>query len=96
MSKADFLNNQNQSEELALILKHIGARSPELVSTKAASKYLTDVKGVPTAPSSLEVYRCYGKGPKYKKVGSRIFYTLAWLDEYTNGVEVKVVDPSKA
>ena len=66
----------------------------EAVTTKQAAKYLTEVKGIPTAPSSLEVYRCIGKGSRYKKIGSRVFYTLPWLDEYAAGIEVKIFDPA--
>lgn len=75
-------------------ISKIGIFHPEAVTTKQAAKYLSLVKGIPTAPSSLEVYRSTSRGPKFKKIGSRVFYTLDWLDEYANGVEVKIFDPS--
>lgn len=78
------------TSDLAEILKEIGAVNPEAVSTKAAATYLTKVKGVPTAPSSLEVYRHRSCGPRYKKIRSRVFYTLEWLDQYAQGVEIKL------
>lgn len=77
------------------LLDQLGITSPENVPTKKAALYLQDVKGIPTAPSSLEVYRCKGKGPKYKKILSRVFYTLPWLDRYASGIEVKIYDPAQ-
>jgi len=83
------------SPELKAALQQIGIINPDAVSTKQAAAYLSLVKGVPTAPSSLEVYRSKSRGAKYKKIGSRVFYTTAWLDEYAEGVEVKIFDPSQ-
>ena len=40
------------------VLRRLGITNPETVTTKQASRYLTEVKGLPTASSSLEVYRC--------------------------------------
>lgn len=77
------------------ILERLKIVNTESITTKQASKYLSDIKGIPTAASSLEVYRCTGRGPKYKKIGRRILYTLAWLDQYAAGIEVKIYDPSK-
>lgn len=34
---------------------------------------------------TLNNLRVQGKGPKYIKVGGRIFSTLAWLDAYIRG-----------
>ena len=78
------------------LLDRLGIQSQEAVSTRAASKYLTQIKGIPTAASSLEVYRCQGRGPKYKKIGNRVFYTLPWLDRYAAGIEIKIYDPSES
>ena len=77
------------------LLDRFGITTPEAVTTKQAAEYLTKEKGIPTAASSLEVYRCLGRGCRYKKIGSRVFYTLPWLDEYAAGIEVKIYDPSK-
>ena len=78
------------------LLDRFGIVNPEAVTTRQAAAYLAKEKGIPTAPSSLEVYRCIGRGSRYKKIGSRVFYTLPWLDEYAAGIEVKIFDPSKA
>jgi len=77
-------------------LQQIGIVNPEAVPTRQAAAYLSQIKNVPTAPSSLEVYRCQSRGPKYKKIGSRVFYTLAWLDQWAAGVEVMVYDHSRS
>jgi hypothetical protein len=76
------------------ILGQLGIVHPEAVNTKQASAYLTKIKGIPTAPSSLEVYRSTSRGPKYRKIGSRCFYSIQWLDEWANGVEIKIYDPT--
>jgi hypothetical protein len=76
-------------------IQELGIINPENVPTKQASAYLTKLVGVPVAPSSLEVYRSTSRGPKYKKIGSRCFYSLTWLDEWAAGVEIKIYDPSR-
>ena len=75
-------------------LQEIGITNPDTIPTKQAAAYITQIKGIPTAPSSLEVYRCTSRGPRYKKIASRVFYTIPWLDLWAAGVEVKIYDPS--
>lgn len=87
------------SKESHLIIpspRALGILHPEAISTKQAARYLTEIKGIPTASSTLEVFRCQGRGPKFKRVGSRIFYTTEWLDEYATGVPVRIFDPTIA
>jgi hypothetical protein len=86
-------SSSSHSPDLKAILQEIGITHPEAVSTKQASAYLTRVMGVPTATGSLEAYRCQSRGPRYKKIGSRVFYTVSWLNEYASGLEVKIFDP---
>jgi hypothetical protein len=62
--------------------------------TPEASQYLTE-KGIRVASKTLEVWRCKSRGPKYKKVGSRVYYERRWLDEFITGLEVKFFDPAK-
>lgn len=81
--------------QLEEALQSLGISNPEALTTKQAAAYLSQLKSIPTAASSLEVYRCKSRGPKYKKIGGRIFYTAPWLDEYAAGIEVKVFDPSR-
>jgi len=77
------------------LLDRLGIVNPDAVTTQQAADYLTKEKNIPTAKSSMEVYRCQGRGPIFKKIGSRVFYCLSWLDEYASGIEVKIYDPSK-
>ena len=86
------LTHPRQLEET---LQTLGISNPETLTTKQAAAYLSQLKSIPTAPSSLEVYRCKSCGPKYKKIGGRIYYTAPWLDEYAAGIEVKVFDHSR-
>ena len=81
--------------QLKEALQHIGIVNPDTITTKQAAAYLSQIKGVPTAASTLEVFRCQSRGPRYKKIGSRVFYTTTWLDQYAEGVEVKIYNPAK-
>lgn len=66
----------------------------KLLNTVEASAYLT-ARGVPYTKKTLECYRCKKRGPKYKKIVSRVFYEKAWLDEFIEGLEIKVFDPTR-
>lgn len=68
--------------------------SKNLMTTTEASGYLQE-RGYPGTPKTLEVWRSQKRGPKYKKVGNRVFYEPAWLDEYMAGIEVKIIDPTR-
>jgi hypothetical protein len=54
---------------------------PSLLTTTEAAPH------VRLSPRTLEKYRVLGGGPKYKKLGARVFYSQAdlkaWLDERT-------------
>ena len=63
------------------------------MTTKDAASYLNN-SGYPGTAKTLEVWRCKKRGPKYKKISSRVFYEKAWLDEFMAGIEVKIFDPS--
>lgn len=76
-------------------LARIGIKNPLAIPTRQAAAYLTAIKNIPTAPSTLEVFRHRSRGPKYKKVGGRVYYTTAWLDEYADGVPVAIFDPNR-
>ena len=66
----------------------------KLLNTVEASKYLTSC-GVPYTKKTLEVFRCKKRGPRYKKIVSRVFYEKDWLDEFVAGLEVRVFNPAK-
>ena len=80
--------HEHQKQYPPPILKKFGITNPDAVTTKQASAYLTEEKGIKTAAATLEVYRSQNRGCRFKRVGQRIFYTLEWLDEYATGVEV--------
>ena len=86
--------NSHTGTAAAEILLALGVTNPDLLTTKQASAFLTAL-GIPTAASSLEVARCKSRGPKYKKIGGRVFYTADWLSEHAAGIEVRVFDPSR-
>lgn len=48
----------------------------KLINTAEAAEYLG------LRPNTLEIWRCRHLGPKYKKLGRRILYDPADLDEY--------------
>lgn len=85
----------HQGTTTAEILQKIGVSNPALLTTQQASAYLTEL-GLPTAASSLEVARCKSRGPKYKKIGGRVYYDVDWLNEHAAGVEVRIFDPSRS
>ncbi len=53
-----------------------------LLPTLAASEFLTEYVGTPTAPSTLETLRCRGGGPEYEYFGRRVLYRPEKLIEW--------------
>lgn len=41
---------------------------------------------------TLEVWRCHGRGPRYKKIGRRVFYDIEDLEAFVNAYTVETVD----
>jgi hypothetical protein len=67
----------------------VPASSPDTAGS-SKSTLLTTTEAAPhvrLSPRTLEKYRVLGGGPRYKKLGARVFYTLsdlkAWLDSRT-------------
>ncbi|MBC18549.1 MAG: DNA-binding protein [Desulfovibrio sp.] len=56
--------------------------------TKQAAQYLGGV----ITPGTLEVWRCYGKGPRYAKLGRRVVYLQADLDSFVELGKVETID----
>ena len=56
------------------------------VNTKDAAKILGLSAG------TLEVWRCHGRGPRYKKIGRRVFYDINDLEAFANAYTVETVD----
>lgn len=53
-----------------------GAPGSDLLTTAEAAPH------VRLSPRTLEKYRVLGGGPKYKKLGARVFYSLADLNDW--------------
>jgi len=60
-------------------------------TTKAASDYLKSL-GLIFTPGTLEVWRCLGRGPRFKRVARKIFYEQSALDDFAQGQLVETVD----
>ena len=56
------------------------------VNTKQAA----DILGM--SAGTLEVWRCLGKGPRYKKIGRKVFYDLQDLETFANAQTVETID----
>lgn len=54
----------------------------ELYSPQRAGRYLAD-----TPPATLQWWRTVGRGPKYIKIGRRVFYRLSALDAFIEAGE---------
>jgi len=59
--------------------------------TKKAVEYLNSL-GLSFSPGTLEVWRCQGRGPRFKKVARKVFYEKAALDEFACGQTVETID----
>ena len=46
------------------------------LTTREAAAYLR------RSPTTLEIWRCHGNGPRYIKSGSRVLYALSDLQEF--------------
>ena len=63
----------------------------KFLSTKQAADYMKEL-GAPFTPGTLEVWRCQGRGPRFKKIGRRVFYEKPSLDDFLRGETVETVD----
>jgi len=61
-------------------------------TTPQAAEYLTEERGVQVASGTLEVWRAQGRGPEFRKVHHRVFYTQPALDRFADGRVVKTID----
>lgn len=56
------------------------------VDTKGAAKILGLSAG------TLEVWRCHGRGPRYRKIGRRVFYAVVDLEAFATANVVETID----
>ena len=61
------------------------------LSTKEAASYLKSI-GTPFSAGTLEVWRCQGRGPRFRRVNRKIFYTKEDLDQFIQGQVVETID----
>lgn len=45
-------------------------------------------------PNTLEIWRCHHQGPKYKKLGRRVLYDPADLEDFADSCTVTTRRPS--
>jgi len=64
----------------------------DLKDTRQAAKYLKEKHNVPPTEGTMEVWRCLGKGPRYRKVGRWIRYATEDLDDFARGQIVETID----
>ncbi|MGO9017270.1 MAG: DNA-binding protein [Syntrophobacteraceae bacterium] len=63
----------------------------QYINTRGAAEYFKKL-GLPFRPSTLEVWRCRGKGPQYKKIGGMVFYEEGALLAFAVGVPYETAD----
>ena len=56
----------------------------DYVDTKGAVKYLSE-QGIEFTKGTLSVWRSIGKGPRFKKIMSKVYYATEALDEFARG-----------
>lgn len=62
---------------------------PKSPNTKEAAAHLGLSHG------TLEVWRCLGKGPRYRKHGRRVLYDIADLQQYSDAHIVETRDTTR-
>lgn len=44
------------------------------------------------SPGTLEVWRSKGRGPRYRKIGWKVFYTVEDIQEFIDSQLIRTVD----
>ena len=44
------------------------------------------------SPGTLEVWRSKGRGPRFRKIGAKVFYDIDDLEEFANAYVVETAD----
>ena len=66
----------------------VAATTPRYLKTPDAAVHLG------LSPRTLEKHRCYGTGPRFRKLGGRIVYAIADLDAWAEiGIRMSTSDP---
>ena len=63
------------------------------LNTNEAAHYLREELGVPVGTKkTLEAWRCLGRGPAYRRLCGRIYYSKEALEHFARGEKVETVD----
>jgi hypothetical protein len=62
------------------------------LNTREAASYLKEQHSIPVTPGTMEVWRSYGRGPRYRKVARWVVYAMADLDCFAAGQIVETTD----
>jgi hypothetical protein len=68
----------------------------EKLNTHQAASYLKEKCNIPVTPGTMEVWRSYGRGPRYRKVARWVIYDRADLDRFAAGQIIETVDSAEA
>ena len=58
--------------------------------TRVETSIAAEILGL--RPGTLEVWRSRGRGPRYAKIGRRVFYNIPDLENFANSHIVETVD----
>lgn len=58
-------------------------------NTRQAAAYLN------LSPGTLEVWRCHRRGPRYSKLGKRVVYDFADLQEFATSSLIETLDTGR-
>lgn len=61
-------------------------------NTRGAASYLNEKCNIPVTPGTMEVWRSYGRGPRYRKVARWVIYAKTDLDRFAAGQIVETTD----
>jgi hypothetical protein len=62
-------------------------------NTNEAAHFLQKELGVPIGTKkTLESWRCQGRGPAYRRLSGRIFYSREALESFARGEQVQTAD----
>ena len=65
----------------------------QFLTTEEASHFLREELGVPVGTrKTLEAWRCLGRGPAYRRLCGRIYYSRKELEHFARGEEIATVD----
>lgn len=62
------------------------------LNTRQAASYLNERHCIPITPGTMEVWRTYGRGPRYRKVARWVVYDQVDLDRFAAGQIIETVD----